>query len=166
MNYSRRYSLATLLTTVTLISVGLATYRYLNPPPPYSLRAYKGRKTFFSQFLGRIYKIEVTEDLLARSPKWDRCTANPPLSANEATIKADRVRMRLIAEGKVGDESPYGGGSWFLMAAELTPLNDDLGLWYWVVRFECVVSSPDPPDELRLVVLMDGSVLEPTIVGD
>ena len=74
--------------------------------------------------------------------------------------------MRLIAHEKIDDQSPYSDGSWRLMAAELTPFDDDQGLWYWLVRFEYVVSAPDPPDELRLVVLMDGSVLEPTLDSD
>ena len=166
MKYSLRYSLAALMLAVTLISMGLATYRYLNPPPSYSLPVFKGRRTFFSNSGGRTFKIEVTEEMLAHLPKWDRHRDNPPLSASEATMKADQVRRRLIEQEKITDQSLYEGGAWRLMAAELTPLDDDLGLWYWLVRFEYVVSSPEPPDELRLVVLMDGSVLEPTLVGD
>ena len=162
MRYNLRYSLAALLAAVTLISMGLATYRYLNPPPAYSLPAFKGRRTFFSYSQGRNFKIEVTENMLAHLPKWDRHSDNPPLSASDATMKADQVRRRLISQEKFTDQSLYEGGAWRLMAAELTPL----GLWYWLVRFEYGGSSPEPPDELRLVVLMDGSVLEPTLVAD
>ena len=58
---------------------------------------------------------------------------------------------------------PIDDGSWQLMAAELTPFYEERGQWFWLVRFEYVMSQTGPSNELELVVLMDGTVLEPTV---
>jgi hypothetical protein len=75
--------------------------------------------------------------------------------------RADQVRIRLIKERKLPDN--IGDGVWIMEAAELTPYDGERGQWYWQVRIAYEMTRTGPPDELRLVVLMDGTVIQPTV---
>jgi hypothetical protein len=164
MKYSLRprYSLAALLLAVTGVSVGLGILRYLHHPPVYPIPAHEGGRTFSGHAFGRRYEVEVTQASMDAAPTWDRHRANPPLSANEAMIRADQVRLRLIRQKKLRDQIEIDG-SWQLVAAELTPFDDNAGQWYWLVHFEYEMARSGSPNELRLIVLMDGTVPEPSV---
>jgi hypothetical protein len=81
------------------------------------------------------------------------------LPPNDAIVRADVTRKRLIKENIVQEDSrdPY----WVVSTIELTPYDIDRGLWYWVVQFETCLDASGPPALLRLIVLMDGTVVEP-----
>ena len=153
-----RFSLAGLLLAVACISIVMAIYRYLNPAPVYPINTTGGLDRYSYAF-GKQYGSEIAETDLLQAPTWDRRIPNPPLSANDAMVRADRVRKRLIKERKLLDN--VRDGEWALEDVQLTPYGEDH--WYWVVRFVYDMSQSGPPNELELVVLMDGTVVEPKI---
>lgn len=158
-----QFSIAALLIAIAGVSVALAIFRYLNPPPVYSLPTQPGAGFLNTRTyaFGYKYEVNVTQKLLDRTPRWDRRNQNPPLSANEAMVLAEQVRLRLVKNEKLGDPSDIDYGWWELRAAELTPFNSDH--WYWRVRFQYIVEQTGPPNELELFVLMDGTVVESTV---
>jgi hypothetical protein len=158
-----RYSLAALLLVVAGVAVALKIYQNLNPPPVYPLPIFGGSTTFFSYAFGFTYSVEVSEQTIDRAPLWDRRSQNPPLSVNEAMVRAERFRQRLLREGKLLDNVSSDGG-WYLEGAELTPFDPERGHWYWLVRYQYGMSQTGPPHELRLVVLMDGTVVETNVI--
>jgi len=130
-------------------------------PAPLSLdQAYPAITQHFSTTLRDPYVVEVTDEAIGAAPRWDRRFHDPPLSARDAIALADAARKRLIKEGKVREDSadPY----WVFARGELTPHDLSRGLWYWVVQFDTGLGKSGPPWELRLVVLMNGVVVEPS----
>lgn len=157
-----QYSIAALLIAVAGVSIALAIFRYLNPPPVFTLPTTTGGLFNSSTYaFGFKHEVIVTQEMLDRTPRWDRRNQNPPLSANEAMVLAERFRLRLVKSEKLPDPSDIDYGRWELTAAELTPF--DSKHWYWRVRFQYFVEQTGPPNELELFVLMDGTVVEPTI---
>jgi hypothetical protein len=159
-----RFSLLVLLSTIGVICVGLAVYRYLYPPPVEPIPADAGGGTYYSYAFGYQYEVEITEGTFARTPKWDRRSPNPPLSANEAMVRAERTRKRLIKEKKLQDNIERGW--WTMDSAELKAFDQENGQWYWMILFDYRMAQTGPPNELRIVVLMDGTVIEPTVTKE
>lgn len=76
-------------------------------------------------------------------------------------VRADKLRLQLVQDGKLPDG--IHDGLWLIEAAELTPFDEQRGQWFWLIRFEYSMSQPGPPNELLVVVLMDGTVIQPTM---
>lgn len=174
-----RYSIGFLLALIAVIGASLAIYRYLNPPPAYPLptkhtlrQVERGDAYDFRMDFGRTWETLVTEELFSGRPTWDRRrNLNPPLSANEAIVKADQFRRRLLngeANNIDYEHQPidYLNSPWRLDSAELVPFHESEGHWYWRIRFSRLAEGPFetlPSGDMCLVVLMDGAVLEPVL---
>lgn len=165
-----RYSIACLLVLVTAVGASLAIYKRLNPPPAYPLPIAEndGEVVVYGQAFDEshawTYVTRISSELIAGAPIWDRRRShNPPLSANEAIVKADRVRLRLMEESKLTAETPPTS-VWHIQNIELVPFDMESGQWYWLIRFW--YGNAGWPYELAIIVLMDGTVVEPTIKSE
>jgi hypothetical protein len=105
---------------------------------------------------GKLYRSTVTPAVLAKTPVWDEKDENPPVSARQAIKLADKARERIVKD--------TDDWKWH---REHVELHEFFGRWYWTVRYRAyntdIVFYVTLP-ELTLVVLMDGTVIEPTIV--
>jgi hypothetical protein len=105
---------------------------------------------------GKVYQVAVTRAALDKTPVWKEDADNPPLPARKAIKLADEARARLF---KDTDEWEWHRESMGLRDA-------GGGRWYWSVRYRAyykdivyIIRLP----EIHLVVLMDGTVVEPTV---
>jgi hypothetical protein len=100
--------------------------------------------------------VSITNAALLASPPWDGKAENPPLSARKAIALASTKKDKLVKDSE--------DWKWHLESASLRP--SDEGRWFWLVSF---VAYPQRamlagvPPTLRLVVLMDGTVVEPKV---
>jgi hypothetical protein len=111
--------------------------------------------TYFSYTSGKQYVVEVSREALEKSPAWKDDDENPPLSARRAIRLANAMKGSLVK-----DSDDY---KWQFETAALT---SDSGKWYWVIRYEAHFQrgvSSGPRAFLRIVVLMDGTVIKPVI---
>ena len=118
----------------------------------------------FTYHFGKRAALELDCDKIRAAPKWDGKSANPPVSAKRAIEKADSVKIRLL---KNNDD-----WFWQLESASLRPLdpgNPDNELndncWYWLITYEAYPTggATGPPPQLEVAVLMDGTLVSPTI---
>jgi hypothetical protein len=103
---------------------------------------------------GKRYTFTITPDIQLHRPKWNpEKSDNPPLSAAEALAKAKKFIATI---------EPTDGYAWEFQ---------DLGLvdaygWAWRARFQLRWQrggSTGPPQMMHCWILMDGTVLQPTI---
>ncbi len=92
-------------------------------------------------------------------PIWSSDAGNPPLPAANAIRLAIEQRNRLV-----GDTEDL---VWSLESASIVPWQYETGFWYWHITFDL---NPRPgrggtgiPARFDVIVLMDGTVLQPTI---
>ena len=116
-----------------------------------------GSPTLYSYTAGKKYSVAVPDSL---GPRWENNHLNPPLSARDAIALAIEKRESLV------DARP--NFEWELQSAALCPADVANGQWYWLVVFQEQFQgfSSGYPAHLRLVVLMDGTVVEPEIEPD
>jgi hypothetical protein len=106
---------------------------------------------------GKAFYIAIRDEDLVKSPQWKAEAPNPPLSPKAAMASADRLMVALVKGSKLG--------RWCCVSATLSPARL-VDRWFWDVRYE-----PETPrrestgieTHLRLIVLMDGRVLSPTV---
>ena len=101
--------------------------------------------------------VEVTELAVDKTPSWLENSENPPLSAKQAIQKASKFKDTIVVDTK--DEK------WVLRDAALCPFHGEK--WYWLIRFEAepfAASFSGVPHDLKLAVLMDGTVVKPEVV--
>jgi hypothetical protein len=158
-----RFTIRDVLWLTVVVALGvmmwLALRREMFPSPPYAIQQLtNGYSTLYSRMLTEPYAVQIRDDDIASTPRWDR-RYSPPFPPQEAIRLADMARKRLIRDGIVQEDS--NDKDWQVSAVELTPHDVNRGLWYWIVRFETLVERSGTPSELRLVVLMDGTVVEP-----
>jgi hypothetical protein len=98
------------------------------------------------------YVVTITKETLKKTPSWDENNGNPPLSAKKAMKAANWMKESLVK----GDKD-Y---EWRFDSCQLTPGGDDK--WYWVVRYDALpqFSGGGVFPVLKVVVLMDGSVIQ------
>jgi hypothetical protein len=105
----------------------------------------------------RRFIVTVTDEMLQKSPKWKADAPHPPLSARKAIRLATELKKKLVADTKVYE--------WKFLTAKLCRDSDpEIDRWYWRVEFEAKVRPglpPDDPKELVVIVLMDGTVVQP-----
>ena len=104
------------------------------------------------QFMSRI-----TRDQLARTPAWDPASEFPPLSPK----KAEEVSRAML-------EKVLGGRRWTRPDFSLKPFDvttDDGGhrdiRWLYVLHFGLLKDMGDESGSFNIVVLMDGTAVEP-----
>jgi hypothetical protein len=109
----------------------------------------------YSYIDGKTFESQVSPEEIARTPAWLPEAENPPLSARRA-IQTSRQQMEAI----VADRSV-----WRLDSVQLLDMGDHLH-WMYLVEFE----RQYPEDvavygdhSLRILVLMDGTVITPKL---
>jgi hypothetical protein len=107
-----------------------------------------------SYAFGKQFAIAVPERALQKTPKWEKGAPNPPLAARKAMDIANQAKVRLIP-----DDSK---GPLLFKRASLVPL---AGTWTWNIEYEAR-DRGTPPANLLLVVLMDGTLVEPIVSPD
>lgn len=123
----------------------------------------------YSYAFGKRYASDIPNEKLAKSPSWNMQSDSPPLPVGKAIRLANALKEKLVKDSK--------DFKWHLMSATLTRLNP--WLWenslelrekcWWSVRYEAHVregGETGEPNHLIIVVLMDGSVILPTIIDD
>jgi hypothetical protein len=121
----------------------------------------RGADSYYSYAFGKQYCFEITREMLAKSPSWTEQSDNPPLSARKAIRLADALRDRFVKDSEVL--------KWHLVSAQLEHdwgTATDTGKWWWLVNFEAHVrvgGESGVPNHLRVIVRMDGTVIEPKI---
>jgi hypothetical protein len=111
---------------------------------------------FSSYADGRRFRIVISSAQIKKAPEWRADEENPPLSARKAIKLANALKERLVK-----DDDDY---KWVLESVRLTPTEEG---WFWMVAYESQKLrsgfSSGPKTGLRLAVLMDGTVPEPTV---
>jgi hypothetical protein len=111
----------------------------------------------YSLAFGKLYRVTVPEAALDRAPVWKEDADNPPLSARKAIKLAGEARERLFKDSE--------DWVWHRQSVELCDAGG--GRWYWTVTYRAyntdIVYYVHLP-EVHFVVLMDGTVVEPTVV--
>ena len=104
------------------------------------------------QFMSRI-----TRDQLARTPAWDPASEFPPLSPKKAE-EASRAMLEKILGGRRWTRPDFS-----LKPFDVTP--DDGGhreiRWLYVLHFGLLRDMGDESGSFNVIVLMDGTALEP-----
>ncbi|HEV3344171.1 MAG TPA: hypothetical protein VG125_27595 [Pirellulales bacterium] len=115
-----------------------------------------------SQAFGKTYKSYMAHDAIRISPAWDEEAESPPVSPRKAIKLAEKMRKSVV---KAPD-----GWKWEVMNLHLLFEEDQLSgevHCAWHVMFQAIPikqkSGPIPFHEVTLIVLMDGTVLEPTV---
>jgi hypothetical protein len=104
---------------------------------------------------GQSYEFAATKAELAKAPVWPVGTERPPLAPRRAEEIARKQLLQLLP----------GGLDWRLEGITVSPLGDDLH-WVYVVEFSpplCPDVALFGADYMRLLVLLDGSVIKPKI---
>jgi hypothetical protein len=115
-----------------------------------------GELTYYSYALDTCYIVTVPEKAWKASPSWDGDQENPPLSARKAINLANKLKDKLV---KDSDD-----WVWKFDSADLRQGYQDR--WYWLVSYEGHFEKgalDGVPPTLRLVVLMDGTVVQPRL---
>jgi hypothetical protein len=113
------------------------------------------RITIYSYSFSNQYVVRVSGEDLEKSPSWKDDAENPPLSAKKAIKLANEMKDSLVKDGK--------DFKWILESASLKPARRDR--WYWLLNYEVEFQGAHTgaPIQLRLVVLMDGTVIKPEV---
>jgi hypothetical protein len=104
---------------------------------------------------GKVYWVTVTRAALEKAPVWKDDADNPPLPARKAMQLADRLKGKLVKDDRQ-----------FTWKRESVALEEGAeGRWYWLVTYRAQFNGIQmgPAGNLRLAVLMDGTVIEPTV---
>lgn len=106
---------------------------------------------------GKQYTVSVSKDMLEKSPRWMEPDENPPISARRAIELATAMKDSLVKDSD--------SWKWKLRSASLEPID---GHWFWEISFEGKFDGflEGRPPNLRLVVLMDGTVVKPLVKDD
>ncbi|HEY2150063.1 MAG TPA: hypothetical protein VGH34_04600 [Vicinamibacterales bacterium] len=108
--------------------------------------------TNYSRILGVEFASSLTCAELEAAPRWTETQSNPPLSARDALAAAKAALPKIV-------ENP---AMWDFGALELRPMIVP-DTWVWIVQFYVRPTGPlgGVSQSLRIVVLMNGHVIEP-----
>lgn len=104
----------------------------------------------YSYAHGKRFAVTVTDEAVMKAPAWKVDADDPPLAARKAMKIANEALPRLLPDAKKGEFK--------FRELSLCP-HSDKG-WYWEVLY-CGNSFTGIAPAIRIVVLMDGSVVEP-----
>ena len=107
-------------------------------------------REFQSNGFEGLYATIVTSEVLANTPIWSNDDDNPPLSAKRAREIATR-KMAVMTKG-------LEHFNWRLTSLSLERIGDG---WFWLVTYTSPPTDTARALPIRIVVLMDGSVVEP-----
>lgn len=143
-----------MLVLAVLAILAATASKFLFPPQIMPLNIVGGHSGTYIQGSSNThdYTGEITDELLANLPKWDRTAPNPPVSANEAMVIAQEYRDGLV------DSNLFPDGSQ-ITSIQLAPWNPESGTWVWRIEFTCVQYG-NPIEHIEVVVLMDRSVVK------
>src|SRR5262245_35042994 len=102
------------------------------------------------------FSIAITDAAIRNSPDWKSDRDTPPIPPREAMKRANDLKSKLVVES---DE-------WKWKMASISLTEADTNKWYWIVNYEAEYQKGTQvgiPPTLRLVVLMDGTVVEPKV---
>jgi TonB family protein len=136
--------------TVNFTLQGAPVGAQLPPPPPNTMRLYASRGP---NGQAQVWEIDITK--AAGLPRWNT-GGDPPVSVGEAARLAGAwLNGRTQGERLV------------LQNASLLrrPLPMDAEFWYYMLAYSASPLTPVPVPPFTVVVLMDGSVLEPKDVA-
>jgi hypothetical protein len=121
----------------------------------FALWPFHARETHYSYVFSKQYIVNITQKALDNTPIWADGADHPPLSARKATQLADKMRATLVKNRE--------GYTWTLKSISLIPAGE--GKWYWLAYYQEIFFgiSSGLPNDLRLVVLMDGTVIKPVV---
>ena len=143
-----------LMLSLVAILVSSQQQKPKTPPATFAVRIWDGSDTIYSYARGKQYIVGLPRK--PTGPRWEKRSLHPPLPAGSAISRAVNTAKQLLK-----DEENY---AWGLTGAELTPWESKDGYWYWTVSFEQNIvagGSSGIPPHLRLMVLMDGTVVKP-----
>ena len=104
---------------------------------------------------GKKFHFQVTAERVLKAPVWKSDDVSPPLAARKADELATAKFRQLIPDWD----------TWKRERIVLEDLGDGLH-WIYVVEFMQTSSSKVKPPFLNVIVLMDGTVVEPRIQED
>lgn len=114
---------------------------------------------FYSYVDGMKYTFVVSRQDAADSPRWDDPEENPPLAPRAAIRSAKALMSSLRSDGS----------AWQVQAVHLNPILLP-GVWIYLVEFhDAPPAAPGagivggPAKSMRIVVLMNGSAVIPTV---
>ncbi|QJX00277.1 hypothetical protein [Frigoriglobus tundricola] len=105
----------------------------------------------------KYYSVGITKAALDKAPIWKDDADTPPLSARKAMKLAAAMKDKLVRNPD--------GGHWELVSMSLVEAR--AGQWFWQANYEWLkdgVFTGAGRPHLRLVVLMDGTVIEPEAI--
>lgn len=91
--------------------------------------------------------------IVRRTPAWEEGKEHPPLSPRKAEMLAKEKLKKLLKDP----------GKWSRSEIILNDSGDNRH-WYYVVQFENHIGTGTQPPSMKIVVLMDGTIPEPTMV--
>jgi hypothetical protein len=114
---------------------------------------------WFGYMPGRKVTFRLRREVLSATPAWPESAANPPLAIRDAVASGQR-RLRTLVECEV---------EWVLTSIEL--IEDELAArWYFKINFQQLrdnrgnsIVIMGKPYHLPVIVLMDGSAIEPVV---
>jgi len=112
--------------------------------------------TYVDRALSQAFVTTISDDLVEKSPAWDRTEANPPVSAKSALGIAEQFRRERLKGAP--------GWQWQLQSLALLPLDGQSNKWCWSVTFvanRVEGGSSGIPPVFTVVVLMDREVIVP-----
>ncbi|MEI7728378.1 MAG: hypothetical protein WCO56_02355 [Verrucomicrobiota bacterium] len=111
--------------------------------------------TMHSYALGKRFGFEVTGERVLKTPIWKADADSPPLAPRRADQLATAKFRKLISDTK----------GWKRGSITLVDAGDSLH-WYYVIHFVQMDEFSGVPPTLHVIVLMDGTVVEPRIDED
>jgi hypothetical protein len=136
--------------TITLLAVCLG----LVAGPAYA----QGSATFYEYYKGNRYEVNVTQEMLNKTPSWSVTEAHPPLPARRALALAAAYLPRLVEDA----------GKWRQDEVTLRKIASG-DKWVYIVKF----TGPHPPNvvdgpvpTMRVIVLMNGDIVPRVLSKD
>jgi hypothetical protein len=105
-----------------------------------------------------VWDSRVTREQLLKAPAWPTQDDSPPLSPRQADALATAKFQKFVKEAtRLKDTKLFRRDS-----ISLVDMGDGLH-WVYVVSFEWTGAIFGPPPQVRIMVLMDGTVIEPKV---
>jgi len=153
----QRFSLTQLLLFMTWCGITcFVVSQYL------AATVYRGRMhgvynaTYYHYAEDKQFASTLDADAVKRSTTWRANEADPPLSARQALVIADRLRKERLRD--------VNGWEWGLESIALLPLDGAKGKWCWQVSFAANPTSGQlarGQPQFSAFVLMNGEVISP-----
>jgi hypothetical protein len=114
---------------------------------------------FPSRALKNAYITTLSDEVLERTPKWNETDENPPVSARKAISLANGLADKL---------EPDNDANWKrrLEGIQLCQKGQN---WFWQAEYEWrprIGGLGGLPPFLTIIVLMDGTVVQPKVTAD